>query len=278
MSDIAIAATPDLPPLLGESTTFRDMLAHVSLVAPLDRPVLVVGERGTGKELVAARLNYLSPRWAKPFVKVNCAALAESLLDSELFGHEAGAFTGAVRRRLSRFELADGGTLFLDEIAQASLAVQEKLLRVIEYGTFERVGGNEPLAVDVRLIAAANADLPALAEAGRFRSDLLDRLAFDVVTMPPLRARAEDIPLLAEHFALAMTRNLGRDAFAGFSRAAMARLEAHSWPGNVRELKNAVERSLYRAANPGEKLDEIILDPFASPFRPLPPPALPASV
>jgi len=158
--------------------------------------------------------------------------------------------------------------------------VQEKVLRVIEYGTFERVGGNEPLAVDVRVIAAANADLPALAEAGRFRSDLLDRLAFDVVTVPPLRARSEDIPLLAEHFARAMTRTLGRETFAGFSDAAMARLLAHSWPGNVRELKNAVERSLYRAPNPAEPLDEIILDPFASPFRPqhqAPPPlALPA--
>jgi psp operon transcriptional activator len=273
-------ATPytELPPLVGEAPAFRMVLGQVSQLAPLDRPVLVVGERGTGKELIAARLTYLSPRWDKPFLTVNCAALAESLLDSELFGHEAGAFTGAVRRRASRFELADGGTLFLDEIAAASHAVQEKVLRVIEYGTFERVGGNEPLAVDVRLIAAANVDLPALADAGKFRSDLLDRLAFDVVTVPPLRARAEDIPLLAEHFARAMTRTLGRDAFAGFSRAAMARLEAHSWPGNVRELKNAVERSLYRAANPGEPLDEIILDPFASPFRPQqpapsPPPA-----
>jgi psp operon transcriptional activator len=273
-------ATPytELPPLVGEAPAFRMVLGQVSQLAPLDRPVLVVGERGTGKELIAARLTYLSPRWDKPFLTVNCAALAESLLDSELFGHEAGAFTGAVRRRASRFELADGGTLFLDEIAAASQAVQEKVLRVIEYGTFERVGGNEPLAVDVRLIAAANVDLPALADAGKFRSDLLDRLAFDVVTVPPLRARAEDIPLLAEHFARAMTRTLGRDAFAGFSRAAMARLEAHSWPGNVRELKNAVERSLYRAANPGEPLDEIILDPFASPFRPQqpapsPPPA-----
>ena len=228
-------ATPytELPPLVGEAPAFRAMLAQVSQLAPLDRPVLVVGERGTGKELIAARLTYLSPRWDKPFLTVNCAALAESLLDSELFGHEAGAFTGAVRRRASRFELADGGTLFLDEIAAASHAVQEKVLRVIEYGTFERVGGNEPLAVDVRLIAAANADLPALAEAGRFRSDLLDRLAFDVVTMPPLRARAEDIPLLAEHFARAMTRNLGRGAFAGFTQAAMARLEAHSWPGTI---------------------------------------------
>ncbi|MFI4949319.1 MAG: sigma 54-interacting transcriptional regulator, partial [Alphaproteobacteria bacterium] len=238
-------------------------------------PVLVVGERGTGKELIAARLTYLSPRWDRPFLTLNCAALAESLLDSELFGHEAGAFTGAMRRRASRFELADGGTLFLDEIAAASQAVQEKVLRVIEYGTFERVGGNEPLAVDVRVIAAANADLPALAEAGQFRSDLLDRLAFDVVTVPPLRARPGDIPLLAEQFARAMTRTLGREAFAGFSRAAMAQLEAHSWPGNVRELKNAVERSLYRAANPTEPLGEIILDPFASPFRPPPVPASP---
>ena len=180
--------------------------------------MLVVGERGTGKELVAARLTYLSPRWDKPFVKLNCATLAESLLDSELFGHEAGAFTGATRRRLSRFEIADGGTLFLDEIATASLAVQEKILRVIEYGSFERVGGNEVHHVDVRVIAATNVDLPALAEAGRFRSDLLDRLAFDVVTVPPLRERAEDIPLLAEHFARGMTRELGRDVFRRLHR------------------------------------------------------------
>src|SRR5229473_4056906 len=240
----------ELPPLLGESPPFRDMLAHVSRVAPLDRPVLVVGERGTGKELVAARINYLSPRWAKPFVKLNCATLAESLLDSELFGHEAGAFTGATRRRLSRFEVADGGTLFLDEIATASLSVQEKILRVIEYGSFERVGGNEVHIVDVRVIAATNVDLPALAESGRFRSDLLDRLAFDVVTIPPLRQRAEDIPLLAEHFARAMAHELGRDRFPGFTAAALARLAAHPWPGNVRELKNVVERSLHRWPRP----------------------------
>src|SRR6202023_3580136 len=144
----------DLPPLVGEAPAFRAALAQVSQLAPLDRPVLVVGERGTVKELVAARLTYLSPRWDKPFVKLNCAALAESLLDSELFGHEAGAFTGAVRRRASRFELADQGTLFLDEIASASLSVQEKVLRVIEYGSFSRVGGNEQQAVDVRVIAA----------------------------------------------------------------------------------------------------------------------------
>ena len=266
---------PDLPPLIGAASSFRAVLDQVSQLAPLDRPVLVVGERGTGKELIAARLTYLSPRWDKPFLTVNCAALAESLLDSELFGHEAGAFTGAARRRLSRFELADQGTLFLDEIASASLSVQEKVLRVIEYGSFSRVGGNEQQSVDVRVIAAANVDLPALAAAGRFRSDLLDRLAFDVVTLPPLRARREDISLLAEHFARAMTRTLGRSSFAGFTRRAMAELEAHFWPGNVRELKNVVERSLYRWPHGSEPLDTILLDPFTSPHRPVadePPP------
>jgi len=259
---------PELPPLVGEAPAFRAALAQVSALAPLGRPVLVVGERGTGKELVAARLTYLSPRWDKPFVKLNCATLAESLLDSELFGHEAGAFTGATRRRLSRFELADQGTLFLDEIATASLAVQEKILRVIEYGSFERVGGNEVHQVDVRVIAATNVDLPRLAESGRFRSDLLDRLAFDVVTIPPLRERAEDVTLLAEHFARAMTRELGREVFPGFTDAALASLGAYRWPGNVRELKNVVERSLYRWPRPDEKLGEIVFDPFASPHRP----------
>jgi len=257
----------DLPPLVGEARAFRAALAQVSQLAALDRPVLVVGERGTGKELVAARLTYLSPRWDKPFVKLNCAALAEGLLDSELFGHEAGAFTGAARRRLSRFEIADDGTLFLDEIATASLAVQEKILRVIEYGSFERVGGNEVHHVDVRVIAATNADLPALAEQGRFRSDLLDRLAFDVVTIPPLSERGEDIPLLAEHFARGMTRELGREVFRGFTQSALDRLVAYRWPGNVRELKNVVERSLYRWPRPDMPIDEIVFDAFASPHR-----------
>jgi psp operon transcriptional activator len=265
-----------LPPLVGEAPAFRAALAQVSQLAALDRPVLVVGERGTGKELVAARLTYLSPRWDKSFVKLNCAALAEGLLDSELFGHEAGAFTGAARRRLSRFEIADGGTLFLDEIATASLAVQEKILRVIEYGSFERVGGNEVHHVDVRVVAATNADLPALAEDGHFRSDLLDRLAFDVVTVPPLRERAEDVPLLAEHFARGMTRELGREVFRGFTQAALDRLMAYRWPGNVRELKNVVERSLYRWPYPGAPIDDIVFDAFASPYRPSAPAAAPA--
>jgi psp operon transcriptional activator len=266
----------DLPALVGEAPTFRAALAQVSQLAALDRPVLVVGERGTGKELVAARLTFLSPRWDKPFVKLNCATLAESLLDSELFGHEAGAFTGATRRRLSRFEIADGGTLFLDEIATASLAVQEKILRVIEYGSFERVGGNEVHHVDVRVVAATNVDLPALAEDSRFRSDLLDRLAFDVVTVPPLRERAEDILLLAEHFGRGMTRELGREVFPGFTAAALARLIAYRWPGNVRELKNVVERSLYRWQHPDMPIDDIVFDAFGSPHRPATPASAPA--
>ena len=253
------------------------MLAHVSDLAPINRPVLVIGERGTGKEVVASRLAYLSPRWSEGMVKLNCASLAESLLDSELFGHEAGAFTGAVRRRASRFELADKGTLFLDEIANASLAVQEKLLRVIEYGSFERVGGSTPVQVDVRVIAATNEDLPALVRAGRFRGDFLDRLAFDVINIPPLRAREGDIVLLADYFAQKMTAELGRAFFAGFTDAAEAALRAHDWPGNVRELRNVVERSLYRHVDWREKLDALRIDPFA-PDSGVPVPGVPDPV
>ncbi|MBB3172854.1 psp operon transcriptional activator [Endobacter medicaginis] len=253
----------EAPTPLGVSPPFLEMLAHISQAAPLDRPVLAIGERGTGKELVAGRLNFLSRRWDRPFIKLNCAALSESLLDSELFGHEAGAFTGAAKRRPGRFELADGGTLFLDEIATASLAVQEKLLRVIEYGSFERVGGGEPVHVDVRVIAATHADLPAMARAGKFRADLLDRLAFDVIALPPLRHRREDIELLASHFATRMTAELGREAFAGFTSRAKDTLLAHDWPGNVRELRNVVERSVYRMEKPERPLDRVLVDPFA---------------
>ena len=249
---------------LGNSEAFAAMLAHVSQVAAIERPLLIIGERGTGKELVASRLAFLSPRWDRPFIKLNCAALPDSLLDSELFGHEAGAFTGAARRRPGRFELAHGGTLFLDEIATAAMPVQEKLLRIIEYGQFERLGGTETLHVDVRVLGATNADLPALAAAGRFRPDLLDRLAFDVVTVPPLRERAEDIELLAEHFARRMVAELGGRAFAGFAPAARQQLLAHAWPGNVRELRNAVERSIARAERPDRPLPQILLDPFGT--------------
>ncbi|MEZ5666858.1 MAG: phage shock protein operon transcriptional activator [Alphaproteobacteria bacterium] len=256
---------------IGSAPAFLDMLAQVSRLAALDRPVLVIGERGSGKEVIAARLHFLSPRWDRPLVRVNCAALSETLLESELFGHEAGAFTGAARRRPGRFELADGGTLFLDEVANASGAVQEKLLRVIEYGTLERVGGNETLEVDVRIVAATNIDLPAAVGAGRFRADLLDRLAFDVVTVPPLRARSEDIVELAEHFAGAMAAELERGRFPGFSAEGIARLQAHDWPGNVRELKNVAERAVFHATALDRPIPVAVIDPFESPWRPAPP-------
>ncbi len=258
----------DLPPLIGGSPAFLELMEQVSRLAPLDRPVLIVGERGTGKELVAARLQGLSARWDRPLVKVNCAALSESLLESDLFGHEAGAFTGAARRRQGRFERADGGTLFLDEVASASPAVQEKVLRVIEYGEFERLGGSATVRCDVRVLAAANVDLPVEAEAGRFRHDLLDRLAFDVVTVPPLRARRGDIALLAETFGHAMAVEMGWDDFPGFSPEAMASLGSHPWPGNVRELRNAVERAIVRWPDPDRPIGAVTLDPFASPWRP----------
>jgi psp operon transcriptional activator len=254
--------------LLGSSPAWGAVMEEVSRVAPLDRPVLVIGERGTGKELVSARLHYLSRRWDRPFVKLNCAALAETLLETELFGHEAGAFTGATRRHFGRFEMANEGTLFLDEIATASMRVQEKVLRVIEYGEFERVGGRETIRTSVRLVAATNVDLPSEAAAGRFRDDLLDRLAFDVITLPPLRARPEDILLLAEHYAQRMSLDLERPLFAGFSARARQRLLDHPWPGNVRELRNVVERAVYRLEDPEEEVEELIFDPFASPWRP----------
>ncbi|MEQ1931929.1 MAG: sigma 54-interacting transcriptional regulator [Parvularculaceae bacterium] len=257
------------PELIGQSRAFQEALAHASSAAGLDRPLLIVGERGSGKELIAGRIHYLSPRWEKPFVKVNCAALSEELLDSELFGHEAGAFTGAQKRHLGRFERAEGGTLFLDEIASASMRVQEKLLRVIEYGEFERLGGEQTRTADVRVIAAANVDLEARAAESRFRADLLDRLAFDVIAAPPLRARKEDIPLLAAHFASVFAQESAEaDApmsFEGFTPRAMAAFAAHDWPGNVRELKNAAERSLFRWSARGARgpIDEALIDAFA---------------
>ena len=255
--------------LIGESPAFLQVLEEVSRIAPLDKPVLIVGERGTGKELIAARLHYLSERWDATFLKMNCAAINDSLLESELFGHEAGAFTGATRTHLGRFERADKGTLFLDELATTSPLVQEKILRIIEYGEFERVGGNKTLRANVRLIAATNEDLPRLAANGKFRLDLLDRLAFDVITLPPLRERQEDITLLAQQFAINMATELGHALFAGFTPRARQALMAHRWPGNVRELKNVVERCVYRNPNPDQPVDEIVIDPFESPFRPI---------
>ncbi len=269
---------PELPAIIGEAPAFLETVERVSrIAAAADRPALVVGERGTGKELLTARLHYLSPRWARPLLKVNCAALTETLLESELFGHEAGAFTGAQRQHRGRFERADGGTLVLDEIASASPAVQEKVLRVVEYGELERVGGREVVQVDVRVVGACNVDLPTLAAAGDFRADLLDRLAFEVITLPPLRARQEDILVLARAFAMEMTRALGREAFAGFSPGVRRQLLDHRWPGNVRELRNVVERAVFHCRAPDAPIDAVILDPFASPWRPLPAASAPAA-
>ncbi|WP_433635975.1 phage shock protein operon transcriptional activator [Kluyvera georgiana] len=248
--------------LLGEANRFIEVLEQVSRLAPLNKPVLIIGERGTGKELIANRLHYLSSCWQGPFISLNCAALNENLLDSELFGHEAGAFTGAQKRHPGRFERADGGTLFLDELATAPMLVQEKLLRVIEYGELERVGGSQPLQVNVRLVCATNADLPQLVEEGTFRADLLDRLAFDVVLLPPLRERQSDIMLMAEHFAIQMCRELKLPLFPGFTDRARDTLLHYRWPGNIRELKNVVERSVYRHGSIDEPLDDIIIDPF----------------
>ena len=246
---------------------FLEMLEHVSRVAPLSKPVLVVGERGTGKELIASRLHFLSRRWEQPIVKVNCAALTESILESELFGHEAGAFTGAARTHIGHFERADGGTLVLDELATVSLRMQEKILRVSEYGELQRVGGSDTISVDVRIVGSTNADLEALVEKGEFREDLLDRLAFDVITVPPLRERAEDILPLGYAFALNMVGELKLPLFPGFGARASSALLRHPWPGNVRELKNAVERSVYRLKDGSAQVTEIAFDPFDSPFR-----------
>ena len=259
----------DADELIGQSAVFLQTLDAVDAVAALTKPVLLVGERGTGKELLASRLHYRSPRWDSVFVQMNCAAISDDLLESELFGHEAGAFTGAAKRHTGRFERAHLGTLFLDEVATTATRVQEKILRLIEYGQFERLGGNETLVADVRLIAATNQDLVLLADRGKFRVDLLDRLAFDVITIPPLRERKDDIPLLANFFAINMAKELDREFFHDFTDEAMQVLLEHEWPGNVRELKNVVERAVYRN-DENEPISSIVLDPFDSPFRPLP--------
>ena len=267
-AEIEAMRKPQDQQLIGESPVFLEVLEHVSRVAPLNRPVLVIGERGTGKELIAARIHFLSGRWDYPFVKMNCAALAESLLETELFGHEAGSFTGAAKRRLGRFELANQGSLFLDELSSTSSGVQEKILRVIEYGEFERVGGSETIRTNVRIIGATNEDLPALADEGKFRADLLDRLAFDVITLPPLRERPGDIMTLANHFAVKMAGELGKDVFNGFSEQARKELSTYAWPGNVRELKNVVERAVYTCLDDSQAIIGIVFDPFESPWRP----------
>ncbi len=261
------SAQPDpaarVPEALGASEPFVAFQERLSRAARVDRPVLIVGERGTGKELAAARLHYLSARWREPLIALNCAALSPALIESELFGYEAGAFTGALKRRLGRFEAADRGTLFLDEIGNIPLEVQEKILRAVEYGLFERVGSAEAVRVDVRIVGATNADLPALARSGEFKQDLLDRLSFEVLHLPPLRQRRDDILLLANHFAARMAFEMDRGEMPQFSDEAVETLLGHAWPGNVRELKNVVERAVYRAE--GALIRDIDFDPFRPP-------------
>lgn len=249
---------------LGQSEKFLEFQEVLAKVAPINRPVLLLGERGTGKELAASRLHYLSERWQGPFVALNCSALNPTLIESELFGYDKGAFTGAEKRRIGRFEVADGGTLFLDEIGTIPMEVQEKILRVVEYGTFERVGSSSGIEVDVRIIAATNANLIEMVSEGKFKRDLLDRLSFEVLFLPPLRERKEDIMLLANHFASRMAYELKRNDIPQFSEEAEDALMTYEWPGNVRELKNLVERAVYKAET--DVITDIEFDPFISPY------------
>ena len=250
---------------IGESEEYLDFQSKLSRVAKIERPVIIVGERGTGKEISARRIHYLSDRWKGPLVTVNCASLPSSLIESELFGYEKGAFTGAAQTRKGRFEEAEGGTLFLDEIGLIPLEVQEKILRVVEYGTFERVGSSITHEVDVRIVGATNADLPELCRKGLFKEDLLDRLSFEVLFLPPLRKRKGDIMLLADFYASKMAFECGRDEKPVFSDEVIVKLESYSWPGNVRELKNVVERAVYQSDS--NVISEINFNPFRNPYE-----------
>lgn len=229
--------------VVGQAALMREAVDRVRQVAPSDATVLITGESGTGKELFARMIGRLSQRADKPFVAINCAALPESILESELFGYEKGAFTGATQRKIGRFEAADGGTLFLDEIGELSPQVQVKLLRVLQEGAFERLGSNTPTRVDVRVVAATHKDLEAELREGTFREDLYYRLNVIDIKIPPLRHRIEDVPLLSEHF-LRRYNEKNRRQIAGFTAEALQAMEAYHWPGNVRELENVVERAV----------------------------------
>ncbi|MEO0032179.1 MAG: phage shock protein operon transcriptional activator, partial [Pseudomonadota bacterium] len=257
---------------IGQSGAFLDAVERASRAAPMRRPVLVIGERGTGKELIAERLHRLSTRWQEPLVTLNCAALPETLIEAELFGHEAGAFTGATRARAGRFEEADRGTLFLDELATLSMGAQERLLRAVEYGEVTRIGASRPIRVDVRIVAATNEDLPRMANQGRFRPDLLDRLSFEVITLPPLRVREGDIAVLADYFGRRMAAELGWDSWPGYAPHVAQAMETYAWPGNVRELRNVIERAVYRWDDWTAPIAHVQFDPFESPWKPAPSP------
>lgn len=250
---------------IGESTEFLDFQQSLSRVAKVERPVLLIGERGSGKELAASRIHYLSNRWDKPFITLNCAALNPNLIETELFGHTQGAYTGAGSKRKGRFEEAKGGTLFLDEIGLLPMEVQAKILRVVEYGVFEMVGSSTPIKTDVRIVGATNADLREMADKGEFKPDLLDRLSFDVLFIPPLRYRKSDIMLLASHFASRIAVELEKDEIIEFSDTVIDEIHSYSWPGNIRELKNVIERAVY--CSDTNIIEHIKLNPFYNPYN-----------
>jgi PAS domain S-box-containing protein len=241
--------------IVGESAALQNVLARVAKVAPTDSTVLVTGETGTGKELIARAIHKRSKRAARPFVSVNCAAVPPSLIASELFGHEKGAFTGAIQRRLGRFELAEGGTLFLDEVGELLPETQIALLRVLQEREFERVGGAKPIRTNVRVIAATNRDLQGSIDAGTFRSDLYYRLNVFPIEMPPLRQRREDIPLMVEYFIDRYATKAGKK-IRGINRTTLERLQSYDWPGNVRELQNVIERSIIVCETENFTVDE----------------------
>lgn len=256
--------------LIGESGRMRELKQLIQTVAPTNATVLIIGESGTGKELIAGCLHRLSRRSAAPYVRINCAAIPENLLESELFGHEKGAFTGAVRQKEGRVEEADGGTVFLDEIGDMSRSLQAKLLRFLEDGSFTRVGGNEELRVDVRVVAATNRDLVGMIRQGAFREDLFHRLNVVQFRPPPLRERSEDVLRLAEHFLAQFSAALGRPRMR-LGRSAQQALLHHRWPGNVRELRNAIERAVI--LEPGSEVQAGSLPDFAIESRLGPAPA-----
>ncbi len=248
-----------LPEIKGESRRLQEAVAMLHKVAPSPATVLLLGESGTGKELFARALHQLSPRKGQPFVAINCAAIPESLLESELFGHERGAFTGATALKPGRFERADGGTLFLDEVGELPPGVQAKLLRVLQEATFDRVGGLKPITVDVRIVAATNADLGRLVRERRFREDLYFRLNVFPIVVPPLRERPEDIPILAQHFLRRFAAELRREV-RGFAEGAMGALVRYRWPGNVRELENCIERAMILCGGDQIQAADLTLD------------------
>jgi PAS domain S-box-containing protein len=252
--------------IIGESPALKKVLAQIEMVAPTNASVLILGESGTGKELVARAIHDRSPRKAAPLVRVNCASVPRELFESEFFGHTRGAFTGAVKDRIGRFELANGGTLFLDEIGEVPLELQSKLLRVLQEGQFERLGEERTRTVDVRIIAATNRDLEAEVKAGKFRQDLYYRLSVFPIELPPLRERPEDIAVLAQHFLDQASRKMGKTVPA-LKPPQIRELEAYDWPGNVRELQNVIERAVIRARDGHLEFGLRPAPPAASPLR-----------